>query len=151
MITYFLGIDPGNSGGLACVHADGHLCLASPMPDTERDIYDWIDQWPQCETRAVLEAVHAFPGQGVTSMFTFGQSYGSLRMALVASGIPWDTVSPQKWQEVFGLKTPKAAKLTQTQKKNANKAKAQQLFPGVRIIHATADALLLAEYARRNQ
>ncbi len=80
-------------------------------------------------------------GNGVTSMFTFGMGYGGLRMALIAAAIPFVEVTPQSWQKAIGC-------LTQGDK-NVSKAKAQQLFPTVKVTHAVADALLLAEWRRR--
>jgi len=81
------------------------------------------------------------PGQGVASSFKFGQGYGSLEMALTAAGIPFERVTPQKWQKALGC-------LTKGQK-NVSKRKAQELFPTMKVTHATADALLIAEWGRR--
>lgn len=71
-------------------------------------------------------------------------------MACLAAGLRVEYVSPQKWQRALGLLS-KGRGLGQgdTAKKNRNKAKAQELFPGVKVTHAIADALLLAEYGRR--
>ncbi len=115
------------------------------MPETERDIWETIlslKNWRDRPAKAIIERVHAMPGQGVTSMFTFGQGYGSLRMALIASGIPFEEVTPQRWQKEMAC-------LTQGDK-NVSKAKAQQLFPTVKVTHAISDALLIAEWNRRS-
>ena len=80
-------------------------------------------------------------------MFKFGQSYGALEALIVASGIPLERVTPVVWQRAFGLLRKKGE--TQVEKKNRHKARAQELFPSIGITHAIADALLLAEYARR--
>ncbi len=61
---------------------------------------------------------------------------------LIASRIPFEEVTPQKWQKTLSCLS--------RGDKNITKAKAQQLFPGLRVTHATADALLIAEYARRH-
>jgi crossover junction endodeoxyribonuclease RuvC len=137
----FLGIDPGSSGGLAWL---GHgQAIACKMPDTERDMWELIRgrERYQGKVFAVIEAVHSMPKQGVASSFKFGRSYGFLRGCLVASGIPFEEVTPQKWQKALGCLTKGD--------KNVSKRKAQQLFPSLKITHATADALLIAEYARR--
>jgi hypothetical protein len=68
-------------------------------------------------------------------------------MALIASGVPFEAVTPGKWQKEFGLLAKKGE--TKTAKKNRHKARAQELFPDLKITHATADALLIAEYGRR--
>lgn len=144
-----LGIDPGKSGGLAVVYSDG-TAEAWKMPDTERDVLDLVrelaERWVDCEPtitvrhipQATIEVVHAMPGQGVTSMFTFGMGYGGVRMALLACGFSLREVSPARWQTAMGCRTKGD--------KNVSKAKAQELFPTLRITHATADALLIARY-----
>ena len=81
------------------------------------------------------------PGQGVASSFKFGQGFGHLEMALTASGIPHTYVAPQKWQKELQCLTKGD--------KNVSKARAQQLFPHIKVTHAIADALLIAEYCRR--
>lgn len=143
-MTIFIGIDPGQSGGIAVLKyfADSFF-EAVPMPKTERDILNalrFARAIPR-ESFAVIEAVHSMPKQGVASSFKFGMSYGGLRMALIAAGIPFEAVSPQKWQKAMGCLTKGD--------KNVSKRKAQELFPSLKVTHATADALLLAEYARR--
>ena len=62
-------------------------------------------------------------------------------MALCAATIPYEEVTPQKWQKALGCRTGGD--------KNVSKARAQALFPLQNITHAIADALLLAEYCRR--
>lgn len=141
----YIGIDPGKSGGIAIV-AEGKEPWAVKMPATERDTWDVIEdirQWCDCETVAALEKVHAMPKQGVTSTFTFGQGYGALRMALTAAGIPFRDVTPQAWQKRLGCSTGGD--------KNVSKRMAQQLFPSLTITHAIADALLIAEWLRREE
>jgi hypothetical protein len=145
-----IGIDPGKSGGIAWWRPTAHHA-AMKMPATERDLADVMKDLADNDCFAYIEKVHAMPGQGVTSMFTFGQNYGFLRGCLIAHGIPFEEVTPQKWQKEFGLVFPKKMGLTPTEKKNRHKAKAQQLFPHLKVTHATADALLIAEYGRRLQ
>jgi Holliday junction resolvasome RuvABC endonuclease subunit len=132
----YLGIDPGKNGGLAIVGSDGSA-IATRMPATERDIYDWLNDRPR-PSHAVLEKVHSTPQMGVKSAFTFGRGYGSLVMVLTAWGIPFTEVTPAKWQRHLGCLTKGD--------KNVTKARAQQLYPELPITHATADALLIARY-----
>lgn len=144
----YVGVDPGVSGGIAIIE-DGQLPQVFKMPGTERDLLDILG--PSMangralesihETHAVLERVSASPQMGVVSAFTFGKGYGAIRMALTAAYIPFDEVSPLKWQTVMGCRTKGD--------KNITKRRAQALFPETRITHAIADALLLAEYCRR--
>lgn len=141
-----LGIDPGQSGGIAGI--DGDDVTAYKMPETEKDIWLLLAAWHGAT--AVIENVHSSPQMGVSSSFKFGKNLGGLRMACLAAGIRMVEVAPSKWQREFNL-TAKGRKLGQgdTEKKNRNKARAQELFPQLKITHAIADALLLAEYGRR--
>lgn len=147
----YLGIDPGASGGMAEIGVDGSA--ASPMPKTERDIWNWIKQQAdRDDTFAVIEKVGGYVGikQPGSAMFKFGQSYGGLRMALIAASIPFDEVTPQVWQKSLGIVKRQSGE-SQTVWKNRLKAKAQQLFPHMKVTLATADALLIAEFCRRKR
>ena len=90
---------------------------------------------------AMIEKVHSMPKQGVKSSFTFGQGYGFLLGCLTALEIPFEYVTPQKWQRYLGCLSKGD--------KNVTKQKAQELFPHLEITHATADALLIGEYLKR--
>lgn len=141
MMKLFIGVDPGLSGGLAMV-CDTGLLEAVKMPETEGDLLQALKDWRYCkEVRATLEFVRSSPQMGVVSAFKFGVGYGGLRMALYAAQIPFDEVTPQKWQKVMQCRSGGD--------KNVTKRRAQELFPGVKVTHAIADALLLAEYGRR--
>ena len=138
----YIGIDPGKSGGIAII-ADGCEPWAVKMPETERDIYDTIRalrSWSDRDAVALIERVHSSPQMGVVSAFTFGSGYGALRMALIAAEIPFTEVTPAVWQKTQGCRT--------NGDKNISKARAQQLFPTLKITHATADALLIARHCQ---
>jgi hypothetical protein len=144
---YYLGIDPGKSGGIAFI-GESEI-LVSKMLDTESDICHCLStvQYP---VKAMIEKVGGYRAgreQRGSAMFNFGMNYGGLRMALIALEIPFEEVTPKRWQKAFGLFRAKTE--TNTQWKNRAKAKAQQLFPEITITLATADALLIAEYCRR--
>lgn len=136
-----IGIDPGLSGGIAIIAHDG--VMAWKMPETEKDLFDALKDMAGGTEKvfAILENVHAMPKQGVASTWKFGQNYGALRMALIALGIPFETVAPGVWQRRMGCLSKGD--------KNITKRKAQELFPGLKITHAIADALLIAEDKRR--
>lgn len=144
-----IGIDPGGSGGIAMIDED--YTVAFKMPATERDLWHSLTEISSAASRDVvyIEKVAAMPGQGVSSMFRFGMSYGGLRMAVIAAGLRLVEVPPGVWQKPFRLPTQKKA--GNTAKKNAHKARAQELFPDLKITHAVADALLIAEYGRRQE
>ena len=136
----YLGIDPGKSGAVAAIDERGHLVRLVRNDTTERDLFEAFCGFETEDLAGVIERVGAMPKQGVASTFKFGVSYGFLRGCLIAAGVRFDEVTPAKWQT--------AMKCRSGGDKNVTKQRAQQLFPGVKVIHATADALLLAEYAR---
>jgi crossover junction endodeoxyribonuclease RuvC len=137
----FLGVDPGKSGAIAAIDASGAPVGHIRASETDRDLFLWLSHWQN--SCAMVERVHAMPRQGVVSCFKFGQSFGSLRMALACAGVPYELVTPAKWQQVM--------KCRSRGDKNVTKARAQELFPSVRMTHAIADAYLLAAYARHYQ
>lgn len=135
-----VGVDPGKSGAISYVC--GNVALTWKLADmTDRDVLDRLQWLSGVADRAVIERVASRPGQGVASTFKFGMSYGALCMALTASGIPWERVTPAKWQTALGCRTGGD--------KNVTKAKAQELFPSTKITHAIADAILLGVWVSR--
>jgi crossover junction endodeoxyribonuclease RuvC len=175
-----VGLDPGLEGGWAALDADTGAVLGRgtwPTLELERKKAGgkkgyktvYLEQGMLDALRdacladggachVYLEKQQAMPGQGVTSMFSTGDGYGLLRMAVVALGVPWETVTAQAWQKVMMAGIPKA---------EGTKASAQahlvcaRLWPGmdlrepgcgprVRTPHSgICDALLLAEFGRR--
>jgi crossover junction endodeoxyribonuclease RuvC len=148
METYYIGIDPGQSGGIGVLDSAGkYMCSFKFNKQTDADISEMFDcllslrgTMDECSIFALLEKVHSMPKQGVASSFKFGSSFGFLRGMLTAHRIPWDYVSPQKWQKALSCQTKGD--------KNITKAKAQRSWPDQKITHAIADALLIAEYCR---
>ena len=143
MADCYLGIDPGTSGAMALIDADGKFVDVIKLKETQRDIWLWLYGNQAHATFAVLEKVHSMPAQGVASSFKFGENFGFCQGMLVAAGIRFEFATPQKWQKALGCMTKGD--------KNVTKSRAQGLFPDAKIIHAIADALLIAEYARRLQ
>lgn len=143
----FIGIDPGANGGLAVIyqsHTEAYP-LKKNSPKWIADKLESLGETPV--STAMIELVHSMRGQGVVSSFNFGYNFGMLEGFLIGSGVPYERVTPQAWQKGYGLfKQPGES---HTDKKNRHKALAQELFPDLKITHATADALLIAEYARR--
>ena len=135
---YFLGIDPGITGAFALIDTDG-----------EYIVHDFDGEQLLAELLlpiqfAVIEQVHAMPGQGVVSMFNFGKNYGWYQGLLTALRIPYALVTPATWKKgvVFPTDgaTPKERSLTV----------ARRMFPKANLKakshHNRADALLLARY-----
>ena len=113
-----IGIDPGQTGALAVLSGGGaYLDLVFDMPVTTRlsgkgkevnayllaDFLLEMKQQGTEELKAVVERVHAMPGQGSTSMFNFGRSLGVIEGVLSGLNIPVQWVTPQAWKKKFGL------------------------------------------------
>jgi hypothetical protein len=141
----FVGVDVGAGGGIAIIDELAAVHLAVRMPDTDRDVLDALGwcfrEAPILPRWGMLEKVHSSPQMGVKSAFSFGQQYGRVRMALAAAVVPFDEVTPFKWQRRLECLTGGD--------KNVSKMRAQQLFPLTKVTHYLADALLLAEFCRR--
>lgn len=110
-----IGIDPGVSGAIVIIDSTTSINIASmTMPllihGGKKTINSYaIAQWlNEClegvsNTTAIVENVHAMPGQGVTSMFSFGRSFGTIEGVLGALAIPCIHISPQKWKSIHGF------------------------------------------------
>lgn len=149
----YLGVDPGAKGGLAAIDENNKILFAVPMSrenlvnfikKTHNDIIEKNDAVIAC-----VEKVGAMPGQGVTSMFSFGKSAGYIEGVLEAFEIPYQLVPPQTWKKMFSL-------LRKDKKESIETCK--RLFPGVNLLptdrcrkesDGIAESLLLSEYARR--
>ena len=157
-----IGIDPGIKGAI-CILKDGKILDVFDMPIMPvgkknksqvngSQIYNEIKKATVNEEKtnikAVIEQVSAMPGQGVTSMFNFGQSFGVLKGIFSAMQIPMDFVSPVKWKKHFNL--------INTQK-DSSRTKAIEFFPYIshklsRKKDANkADAILIASFYYKNQ
>ena len=140
-----IGIDPGVNGAISIFESGIHHVFK--MPETLTETADLIHKFSNSlKCAAYIEQVHSMPGQGVSSTFRFGQSYGELRGVVSALQIPFYQVTPQAWQKY--LQCPKAEK---KDKKRVNKQRAQELFPKLskQITNQTADSLLICEYGRQ--
>ena len=152
-----IGIDPGISGSI-CFFEDGKILDVVEMPTmTEgkknkrqvngsqvyNEISKRIKQVDKKEIKVIIEQVSAMPGQGVTSMFNFGQSYGILKGICSAMQLPMYFVRPAKWKKYFSLINSE---------KDASRTKAIEIFPYFSINLSKkkdsnkADAILLASY-----
>jgi crossover junction endodeoxyribonuclease RuvC len=138
----YIGIDPGQGGGIAWIWGATGQIETAKYGETDK-ILDLFGTF--YNATIVLERVHSMPKQGVRSVFTFGTNYGWWQGVMTACGCAWQDVEPRVWQRHLGC-------LTGGQK-NVTKAFATKLVAesgsGVRVTHAVADAICLAEYARR--
>ena len=147
----YLGLDPGASGGIAVIY-DGGFTVAYPMPETDKEILDLIKEFaPPSEEKglevfACIEKLNAM-SPGRQACFQLGQSYGKLKMALIACGIPYSEVLPAAWQKAVGCPSKKGR--TYAQRKALLRARAQALYPLVAVTNKTADALLIAHFIKQ--
>ena len=119
-----IGIDPGISGAI-CFFEDGQVKEIIDMPvmtdgkknkrqingpQVYNEISARINKLAKKDIIVVIEQVSAMPGQGVTSMFNFGQSFGVLKGICSAMQLSMFFIRPVKWKKYFGLiKTEKDA------------------------------------------
>ncbi len=129
-----IGIDPGISGSI-CFFQDGVINDVIEMPTmTEgkknkkqvngsqifNEIKERVKKIDNRDIKVVIEQVSAMPGQGVTSMFNFGQSFGILKGICSSMQLPMYFVRPAKWKKYFNLINSQ---------KDASRTKAIQIFP----------------------
>lgn len=151
-----IGIDPGCSGALVALHSDGSYLAHLDMPTIKVGtksrvngaavsafLHGLLAEHALDGLHCYLEQVGAMPGQGVSSMFTFGHAAGLVEGVVTGAGIPLDLVTPQAWKKSAGLIG---------KDKDAARSRAVQLYPGLRVLdlkgkgQAVADALLIARY-----
>tara|TARA_B100000886_G_scaffold290294_1_gene215562 strand:- start:552 stop:1046 length:495 start_codon:yes stop_codon:yes gene_type:complete len=129
-----IGIDPGLSGSI-CFLQDGKIIDVIDMPTMSEgkknkrqvngsqiynEILNKIHEVKNQDIRVVIEQVSAMPGQGVTSMFNFGQSFGILKGISSAMQLPTFFVRPAQWKKYFNLINSK---------KDASRTRAIEIFP----------------------
>lgn len=140
----YIGIDPGKSGAMAVITPTGEYIVPFSLDGYKLE----LNRLGAGDACCCLERVGAMPGQGVTSMFHFGENFGFIQGLLTAYSIPYEMVTPQRWKREFGV----------TGDKNTSVDVCRRLFPGVDLRRTDrcrkdddgmAEALLMAEYARR--
>ena len=152
-----VGIDPGISGAL-CFFSNGNVIDVIDMPTMAegkknkkqvngRQIFNEIlnikNTFTGHKINVVVEQVSAMPGQGVTSMFNFGQSFGVIKGICSAMELPIFYVRPAKWKKYFNLINAE---------KDASRTKVIEMFPEIsqklsrKKDNNKADAILIAKY-----
>ena len=152
-----IGIDPGISGSI-CFFQDGQIIDVIEMPtmtdgkknkkqvngaQVYNEILKKIEKTERHNVRVIIEKVSAMPGQGVTSMFNFGQSFGILKGICSAMQLPLYYVRPAKWKKYFGLINSE---------KDASRTRAIEMFPNFSSQLSKkkdinkADAILIASF-----
>lgn len=166
----FIGIDPGKQGAVAlirCSPGEPYQLITWDVATLRADarsarllydeagmvasLHEALDFGP---ARVAIEAVHAMPGQGVSTMFAMGEGLGLWKGIVAALGAPWCTVTPQAWQKVV------LAGYKSRQGKGAAVQAACHLFsvsaslfrtPRGRLLDGRADAACIAEWLRRQE
>lgn len=138
MKTY-IGLDPGSTGGIACIRSSGMFDVIK-MPKTAEEIYRALKSFVGSNAVFILEDVHSSPQQGVSTAFKFGYNFGILHGMLAPAPFPYYLVTPQKWQAALNCRTGGD--------KQVSYDRARELFPnaGKKINKQTAESLLLAYY-----
>ena len=152
-----IGIDPGISGAI-CFFEDGKIVDVIEMPTMAEgkknkkqvngnqlfnEIKERISFSKYENISVVVEHVSAMPGQGVTSMFNFGQSFGVIKGICSAMQLPIHFVRPTKWKKYFNLINTS---------KDASRSRAIEIFPKIseklkrKKDSNKADAILIASY-----
>ena len=157
-MTPIASIDPGLGGGIAWVtpSTDGAPKVGCcSMPETERDLVDLIRSLSQEVVEWFVEDVpyavgFAGPARRMNPAASgkLHGNFGVVRGALYASGARWIRVAPREWQSHFHLGT---AKSHGSKWKSVLKAEAQRRFPSLKVTLATADALLILDWARETR
>ena len=152
-----IGIDPGISGSI-CFFQDGKIVDVVEMPtmiegkknkkqvngsQIFNEISEKIKKLDKKDIKVIIEQVSAMPGQGVTSMFNFGQSFGILKGICSAMQLPMYFVRPVKWKKYFNLINSE---------KDASRTRAIEIFPyfssqlSKKKDSNKADAILIASF-----
>lgn len=149
-----IGIDPGMTGAVAILHADGgaETMELFQSADGKRVVLPPYDFDLSGPVHVFIEDINAIPTFGSQTSFKMGRALGALETW--ADGIPGasiEYVKPLKWKKAFGLVLSK--ELNANEKKRVSLECARRLFPGVDLHraadHNKAEALLIAEYGRR--
>ena len=150
-----IGIDPGLSGAIAILEDNKVLNIfdmpvmaegkknkrqlnSAQLANIIRD-----NTVPEDEIVVIVEQVNAMPGQGVTSMFNFGQTFGAIKGVCAALNLPIFFVRPSKWKKYFELINSS---------KDSSRTKVIEMYPSLSSQLAKkkdvnkSDAILIARY-----
>jgi hypothetical protein len=150
-----IGVDPGLSGAIAAIDSTGEVVgvhamptMPSPIPKRRmvdgRELAAVIRGFAHAGRSVVaVELVGAMPGNGGVTMFSFGQSFGTILGVLGALGTPYQFVRPQVWKKHHGLGADKAQSI----------GAAMRRWPELNLLKkddGIAEALLIADWLRMN-
>lgn len=150
-LDWFIGIDPGIGGCIAVINGRGDIVAATPMPTAKsgkanrvnpQALAGWLTEFDAARM-CFIEQVGAMPGEGVSSMFSFGHAAGLVEGVVAALHIPITLVPPASWKKSQGLVG---------KDKDAARTRAAQIYPRERTFdlkgkgQALADAVFIARH-----
>ena len=152
-----IGIDPGLSGAIAVISTNSCEIFDMPTMTVERngkakrqvsasELAQILANYNSNDCHVYVEKVSAMAGQGVTSVFSFGRSFGMIEGILAAFKLPVTFVAPATWVKAVG----------RGQGKDASRARAMEIFPNNQADFkrvkddGRADAALIAYWGSRN-
>lgn len=103
----YIGVDPGQKGGIASIAPSAEDPLIFMMPKTPRDVFRTLRHLKNSKTLAVIERSQPMPKQGVVSVFSYGVGYGVLLGCLEALEIPYVEVRPLEWKKGDAVRVQK--------------------------------------------
>ena len=152
-----IAIDPGINGAI-CFFENGEVKDVFEMPTMAEgkknkrqvnghqmynELTHRIQKYKTLDVNVVVEQVSAMPGQGVTSMFNFGQTFGAIKGICAALGLPIFFVRPSKWKKHFDLINSS---------KDASRTKVIEMYPSISNLLSKkkdvnkSDAILIARF-----
>ena len=141
----YIGIDPGARGGIAIIQGNN----VQVFPYSNQALR-YICQLSSDMSSVVVENVHAMPGQGVTSMFTFGRNFGYILGVLEAFQMQYTLIDPRTWKNYFGISADKQSSID----------KCKELYPGINLLptkrcrkesDGMAEAVLIARWGKAHE
>ena len=154
---WFIGIDPGVSGAVCVLDSCGEVVVLFKMPSVSgqvdaKALHTALTKFGKAQIVGVIEKAQAFKGQGISSTFKYGVSFGIIQ-GVLAPICPYWLVTPQTWQKQMFTGTEATL-----EPKQRSALAARRLFPNEtflptarcsKIDSGLTDAALIAEYARR--
>jgi crossover junction endodeoxyribonuclease RuvC len=153
-----IGVDPGIHGAVASIDPSGKVeifdtpfIVVKKSRGTKNEYNESamaaiLMRYMPADSHVFIEKVGAMPGQGVSSMFSFGCGFGIWKGILAALGFPYTLITPQAWKREI---------MQGVADKDAARLRACQLFPSVANMlerkkdDGRAESLLIAEFGRR--
>ena len=141
----YIGIDPGAKGGIGIINGN----RVQTIPYANQALLE-VCQLFQGKSFVTVEKVHAMPGQGVTSMFTFGRNYGYILGVLEAFQMEYATVEPRAWKKYFDVTSDKQTSID----------RCEELYPGINLLptprckkesDGMAESVMIARYGKENK